>query len=119
MDLSVGGDLDEIRRAVIGESKLPVGTVPIYQAFIYSFGKRGGGAYFDEDELFGTVERRLKDGVGFATIHAAVTRDLAIKALRGGRTIPVASRGGDMIIGWMLHNNGRRPSPNREAETSI
>ncbi len=113
MDLSVGGDLDEIRRAVIGESKLPVGTVPIYQAFIYSFGRRGGGAYFDEDELFGTVERHLKDGVGFATIHAAVTRDLAIKALRGGRTIPVVSRGGDMIIGWMLHNNRENPFHSR------
>ncbi|MEO0079298.1 MAG: phosphomethylpyrimidine synthase ThiC, partial [candidate division WOR-3 bacterium] len=31
MDLSVGGDVDEVRRAIIAESKVPVGTVPIYQ----------------------------------------------------------------------------------------
>lgn len=109
MDLSVGGDLDEIRRAVLGESRLPVGTVPTYQAFIDSFKKKGGGAYFDEDELFDVVERHLKDGVAFMTIHAAVTRDLTIKALRGGRIIPIVSRGVDMIIGWMLHNNRENP----------
>jgi len=34
MDLSVGGELDEIRQAIINASTLPVGTVPIYQAVI-------------------------------------------------------------------------------------
>ncbi|MEM1926616.1 MAG: phosphomethylpyrimidine synthase ThiC, partial [Pyrobaculum sp.] len=42
MDLSVGGNLDEIRRMVLARSKIPVGTVPVYQAFIESFSKRGG-----------------------------------------------------------------------------
>ena len=109
MDLSTGGDLDEVRRAVIRESRLPVGTVPTYQAFIDSFRRRGGGAYFTEDELFGVVERHLRDGVAFMTIHAAVTRELAIKALRSDRVIPIVSRGGDMLIGWMLHNNAENP----------
>ncbi|MCG3715072.1 phosphomethylpyrimidine synthase ThiC, partial [Aliarcobacter butzleri] len=31
MDLSTGGDLDMIRRAVIEHSTVPIGTVPIYQ----------------------------------------------------------------------------------------
>ncbi|MGD9718441.1 MAG: phosphomethylpyrimidine synthase ThiC, partial [Sulfurimonadaceae bacterium] len=31
MDLSTGGDLDEIRKAVIENSRIPIGTVPIYQ----------------------------------------------------------------------------------------
>ncbi|MEZ0248566.1 MAG: phosphomethylpyrimidine synthase ThiC [Thermoproteus sp.] len=109
MDLSVGGDLDEIRRAVLRESKIPVGTVPTYQAFIDALRRRGGGAYFAEDELFGVIERHLRDGVAFMTIHAAVTRDLALKALRSGRIIKVVSRGGDMLIGWMLHNNAENP----------
>lgn len=88
MDLSTGGDLDEIRRAIIRESKLPVGTVPTYQAFIDSFKKKGGGAYFTEDELFDMVERHLRDGVAFMTIHAAVTRELAIKALKAIGSYP-------------------------------
>jgi phosphomethylpyrimidine synthase len=108
MDLSVGGDLDEIRRAVIRESRLPVGTVPVYQAFVEA-ARRGGGAYFTEDGLFNTIERHLKDGVAFMTLHAAVTRELALKALRGDRLIPIVSRGGDMMVGWMLCNNAENP----------
>ncbi len=109
MDLSTGGDLDEIRRAIIRESKVPVGTVPTYQAFIDAFKKRGGGAYFTEDDLFNVIERHLRDGVAFMTIHAALTRDLALRALRSDRVIKVVSRGGDMLIGWMLHNNAENP----------
>ncbi len=109
MDLSVGGDLDAIRRAVIDASEIPVGTVPVYQAFVESFSRRGGGAYFTEDDLLKTVEKHLKDGVAFMTIHAAVTYDLALRVLRSERVIPVVSRGGDMIIGWMIHNKSENP----------
>ncbi|CCC80963.1 phosphomethylpyrimidine synthase ThiC [Thermoproteus tenax] len=109
MDLSVGGDLDSIRRRLIEAAEIPLGTVPVYQAFIESFSRRGGGAYFTEEDLLKTVERHLKDGVAFMTIHAAVTRDLAVKVLKSERVIPVVSRGGDMIIGWMLHNRSENP----------
>ena len=34
MDLSAGGNLTKIRREIIKESPLPVGTVPIYQAAV-------------------------------------------------------------------------------------
>jgi len=109
MDLSIGGDLDEIRREIIKHSDLPVGTVPVYQVFIESFKKKSGGAYFTEDELLDTVEKHLKDGVAFMTIHAGLTKELAIKALKSKRIIRIVSRGGDMIAGWMLHNNSENP----------
>ena len=32
MDLSTGGPIDEIRRAILAECPVPVGTVPLYQA---------------------------------------------------------------------------------------
>src|SRR6516162_8586043 len=32
MDLSTGGDIDGIRRAILAASPVPIGTVPIYQA---------------------------------------------------------------------------------------
>src|SRR5262249_38560162 len=32
MDLSTGGNIDAIRRAIIAASPVPIGTVPIYQA---------------------------------------------------------------------------------------
>ena len=109
MDLSTGGDLDEIRREIIRHSDLPVGTVPVYQVFIESFKKKSGGAYFTEDELLNTIEKHLKDGVAFMTIHAGLTKELAVKALKSKRIIPIVSRGGDMIAGWMLHNNSENP----------
>ncbi|MFB6490168.1 MAG: phosphomethylpyrimidine synthase ThiC [Thermoproteus sp. AZ2] len=112
MDLSTGGDLDSIRASVLKASEIPVGTVPVYQAFIYSFRQRGGGAYFSKDDLFKTIERHLKDGVDFMTLHMAVTKDLAVKALRAvaaGERMSIVSRGGDMLIGWMLHNNAENP----------
>ncbi|MEM0165770.1 MAG: phosphomethylpyrimidine synthase ThiC [Saccharolobus sp.] len=109
MDLSTGGDLDEIRREIIRASDLPVGTVPVYQVFIESFKKKSGGAYFTEDDLLNTVEKHLKDGVAFMTIHAGITKELAIRALKSKRIIPIVSRGGDMIAGWMIHNNSENP----------
>jgi phosphomethylpyrimidine synthase len=109
MDLSTGGDLDEIRRTIIQHSEIPVGTVPIYQVFIESFKKRSGGAYFTEDDLLKTVEKQLRDGVAFMTIHAGITKDLAIRALKSRRMIPIVSRGGDMIAGWMIHNDSENP----------
>ena len=36
MDLSVGGDIKKIRREVLQAINLPVGTVPLYQAFAQS-----------------------------------------------------------------------------------
>jgi len=109
MDLSTGGDLDEIRRTIIQHSEIPVGTVPIYQVFIESLKKRSGGAYFTEDDLLNTVEKQLRDGVAFMTIHAGITKDLAIRALKSRRMIPIVSRGGDMIAGWMIHNDSENP----------
>lgn len=109
MDLSTGGDLDEIRRLIIKHSDLPVGTVPVYQVFIEAFKRKSGGAYFTEDDLLNTIEKHLKDGVAFMTIHAGLTRELAIKALKSKRIIPLVSRGGDMIAGWMIHNNSENP----------
>ena len=32
MDLSTGGDIPRIRKAIIGDSPVPIGTVPIYEA---------------------------------------------------------------------------------------
>ena len=40
MELSIGGDLDVIRRRVLDMSPLPVGSVPVYQAAIERIQKR-------------------------------------------------------------------------------
>ncbi len=110
MDLSTGGDLDQIRRILIKTADgLPFGTVPTYQVFIEAYKKHRSGVEFTVDDLFNTVEKHLKDGVDFMTIHAGVTKELAEKLLKSDRVIPVVSRGGEFIIAWMLRHGEENP----------
>ncbi|MCD6312185.1 MAG: phosphomethylpyrimidine synthase ThiC, partial [Thaumarchaeota archaeon] len=75
MDLSIGGDIAEIRRVLLRESEpLPFGTVPTYQVYLESAGR--GGSLPDEDFFFRVLEEQLRDGVDFMTIHAGIGREL-------------------------------------------
>ena len=110
MDLSTGGDLDEIRRAIMKASEpLPLGTVPIYQAAIDAIRRRGGPVFMSVDDIFDTVRKHLKDGVDFMTIHAGITKELALKAVKSDRVEPIVSRGGSILAAWMLHNDEENP----------
>ena len=55
MELSIGGDLDVIRRRVLDMSPLPVGSVPVYQAAIERIRKDGSVIYMEEEDLFKTI----------------------------------------------------------------
>jgi len=108
MDLSVGGDIREIRRELMRASEpLPFGTVPTYQAYIE------GVARFKslppEDFFLKIVEEHLRDGVDFMTIHAGITLDLARRAVKSSRIEPIVSRGGALLTAWMLENNSENP----------
>jgi phosphomethylpyrimidine synthase len=109
MDLSTGGDLDEIRRTLLRESGgLPFGTVPTYQAWIEGV-RKFGGTGIPSDWFISVVERHLRDGVDFMTIHAGITLDLARRAVCSSRIAPIVSRGGSMLAVWMLDNDSENP----------
>jgi len=95
MDLSIGDDIDAVRRAVIEACPVPLGTVPIYQAAIEAGAPESATArgYLD------VFEKHARDGVDFATVHAGVTRG-AIPLLEK-RLMGVVSRGGAFLIKWM------------------
>jgi len=108
MDLSTGGDLNEVRRVLIEASKpLPFGTVPTYQAWIEGVQKHNGLP--PEDLFFKIIERQLKDGVDFMTIHAGITHRLSSMMVNDNRTAPTVSRGGAMLAAWMLENDKENP----------
>ena len=109
MDLSTGGDLDHIRRELIKVAPVPFGTVPIYQAFIDVAKKKGAGIYMTEDDVFKVIEKHLKDGVDFMTVHVGITKDIVKKVVNGGRVTGIVSRGGAILAAWMLHNNEENP----------
>ena len=109
MDLSTGGDLDYIRRELMKVAPVPFGTVPIYQAFIEVAKKKGAGIYMTEDDVFRVIEKHLKDGVDFMTVHVGITKDIVEKVVNGGRVAGIVSRGGAILAAWMLHNNEENP----------
>ena len=55
MDLSTGGNVNEIRRAIVDKSTIAIGTVPIYQAGLEAARKHGAIVNMTDDELFDTI----------------------------------------------------------------
>ncbi len=109
MDLSTGGDVSAIRRAIIASSSLPVGTVPIYQAGIEAIARYDAIVKMTADELFAVIEEHARDGVDFITVHCGVTRSAIARLKQQGRVADVVSRGGAFLIGWILHNDRENP----------
>jgi len=109
MDLSTGGDISGIRRAIISASTVPAGTVPIYQAGIEAIENRGAIVNMSVDDIFTVIREHAKDGVDFMTVHCGVTRASVARLKKQGRITDVVSRGGAFLIGWMLHNDAENP----------
>jgi len=109
MDLSTGGDISAVRRAVIAASSLPIGTVPIYQAGIQAVQRHGAIVKMTADELFAAIEEHVRNGVDFITVHCGVTQAALARLKEQGRVADVVSRGGAFLIGWMVHNERENP----------
>jgi phosphomethylpyrimidine synthase len=109
MDLSTGGDLPAIRKAILERSSVPVGTVPIYQAGVEALDRHGAVVKMTDDELFDAIADHCKDGVDFITVHCGVTRRVISLLKQQGRVADVVSRGGAFLMGWMLHNQRENP----------
>ena len=109
MDLSTGGDVSSIRRAILGDCTIPLGTVPIYQAGIEAVATRGAIVDMTVDDLFNVIEQQAQEGLDFMTVHCGVTQR-SVEVLRTQqRTTNVVSRGGAFLIGWMLRHERENP----------
>lgn len=110
MELSISGDFDQIRRDVLKAVKMPVGSVPLYQAAIESIQKFGAIVKLPDEFLFETIEKQCEDGIGFMAIHCGVNR-LTLDRLRnqGYRHGGLVSRGGAFITAWIVHNKRENP----------
>lgn len=110
MELSTGGDFFEIRKRVIENTGLSVGSVPLYQAFIEAIRKHGSGVDMTEDDLFRITEEQAKAGTNFMAIHTGINRICVERIKRqGGRYGGLCSRGGAFMVAWMLHNDKENP----------
>lgn len=109
MDLSIGGDLHEIRKTIIAHSKIPIGTVPIYQAAVQTVKKRKTITKMDPNELFDVIEQHGTDGVDFITVHCGVNRRSIERLKKQGRITDIVSRGGAFLTEWMIVNERENP----------
>jgi len=97
MDLSTGGDLDATRKAIIQNSTVPIGTVPIYSMIIGRSIEE-----LDEKMVLEALEHQAAQGVDYFTIHAGVLREHLPLVAR--RLIGIVSRGGSLLAKWMLEH---------------
>ena len=109
MDLSTGGDINKIRRMILDKARIPLGTVPVYQAAIQSIDEQGSIVDMKEDDLFAVIEEQAKEGVDFMTVHAGLTSKAIDRLKNQGRVADIVSRGGAFHLAWMLHNEKENP----------
>ena len=89
MDLSTGNDIHETREWILRNCPVPVGTVPLYQAFE----KVGGKAEALNWEVFrDTLIEQCEQGVDYFTIHCGIR--LKNIHLADSRLTGIVSRGG-------------------------
>jgi phosphomethylpyrimidine synthase len=99
MDLSTGGDIPNIRKHIIANSPVPIGTVPIYEAL----GRVRHVADLTPQLMLEVIEEQAEQGVDYMTIHAGVLIQyvpLAVKRITG-----IVSRGGSILAEWMVKNH--------------
>src|SRR5207249_7277872 len=98
MDLSTGGEIPKIRKAIIEASPVPVGTVPVYEAI--SRVRRPEDLTMDL--MLEVIEEQAEQGVDYMTIHAGALRQhvpLVRKRITG-----IVSRGGSLMAHCMEHH---------------
>ncbi len=109
MDLSTGGDLDQIRRRFIDESPVPVGSVPIYNAAVEAVRSEKAVVQMTPDDMFRAIQRHVSDGIDFITVHCGTTLDTLKRLKEQRRITDVVSRGGAFLVEWMIYNEQENP----------
>ena len=109
MDLSTGGPLRELRKAMLEATDLPIGTVPVYQAVVDVVDEGRPVVEMRAEELFRAVEDQAREGVDFVTVHCGITMSALDRIDREGRVLGVVSRGGALLSGWIRHNEEENP----------
>ncbi len=103
MDLSTGKNLDEIRKAIISASSVPIGTVPMYQIINDVKDIKN----LTIDAMLKVLEKQAIQGVDYFTIHAGFL--LKFMPLISKRKMGIVSRGGSLMATWMMHYHKENP----------
>jgi phosphomethylpyrimidine synthase len=99
MDLSTGGNIPEIRKAIVAKSPVPIGTVPIYEAL----NRVRRVEDLNINVMLEVIEEQAEQGVDYMTIHAGVL--IQYVPLASKRITGIVSRGGAILAEWMVKNH--------------
>jgi phosphomethylpyrimidine synthase len=103
MDLSTGHRIHEVREAIIRNSPIPVGTVPIYEVLE----RAGKVEAITVETILEVIREQAAQGVDYMTIHAGIRlRHLPLVA---GRITGIVSRGGSILAQWMMYHHKENP----------
>lgn len=106
MDLSTGPLLGELRRRILEECPVPLGTVPIYEL---ACNKDKKFLSMDGDDFISVLKKQAEEGVDFFTIHAGITLEATRLVAKNPRIMNIVSRGGALLASWMVHNRVENP----------
>ena len=109
MDLSIGGDIPAIRKAMLKESCVPFGTVPVYEAAQRAVREKGSFLKMSLADILEVIQSQAEDGVDFMTIHSGITRKTVSELKKSKRVLDVVSRGGAILTSWIIHNKKENP----------
>ncbi len=110
MDLSIAGDLADIRKQVLDACPKPLGTVPLYAVAQRWLDAGKDPAGIDPEEIFDEIAFQAEQGVDFMTVHCGITARAAAWAdEQGGRVMGIVSRGGSILARWMRDNKKENP----------
>ncbi len=103
MDLSTGGDIPGIRNAILRASRVPIGTVPVYEAIT----RVEKTSDLSPGLLLEVIEEQAEQGVDYMTVHASILRHMI--PLVEKRLTGIVSRGGSLIARWMEEHDQENP----------
>ncbi len=109
MDLSTGGDLSSIRKSILKQSPVMVGTVPIYQVAAELLDEEKDITQMTVDHLFKSIEKQCEEGVDYITVHCGVTQKAVEALTKQPRLLGVVSRGGSLLMKWMKVHKKENP----------
>jgi len=109
MDLSTGGNLDNILQTILNHSPVMVGTVPIYKVVSKLMAENKALAEMTADDIMEEIERQAVAGVDFITVHCGITRQ-SLSILKGcDRIMGMVSRGGTFMAEWIIVHKEENP----------
>jgi len=109
MDLSIGENIDKIRKTIVKNSSVPVGTVPIYEAAQEAEKRKGSIDKIRLDDILDIIKQQALDGVDFFTIHAGILKNTIDILNENKRVGGIVSRGGAILVRWMYVNKKENP----------